>query len=167
VGLIIIGLAAIKFLTGWNSGEAVTVIPSAVNFPAPDIALNDLDGKTVNLADYRQNIVLINNWATWCPPCRSEMPALVKYFNAHADQGFILFGINAGDAPADVAKYASDNHISFPILLDPNTKTLIDFHNDSLPSSYVIDHQGYVVLAWTGPISRDMLEKYLTPLLGQ
>jgi peroxiredoxin len=79
----------------------------------------------------------------------------------------MLFGIEAGDSKKDVASFVDENRISFPILIDPNTKSLIAFHNDSLPSSYVIDHEGNVILAWTGPISRDMLEKYVTPLLEQ
>ncbi|MFZ2096691.1 MAG: TlpA disulfide reductase family protein [Anaerolineales bacterium] len=141
--------------------------PSSVNFPAPDLTLNDLDGRKVNLSDYRQNIVLINNWATWCPPCRAEMPTLVKYFNEHADQGFTLIGIEAGDPMENVKSFVDRYGISFPVLLDPNNKSLIAFQNDSLPSSYVIDQDGNVILAWTGPINRDMLEKYLTPLLEQ
>jgi peroxiredoxin len=167
VGLIIIGLVTIKALTKENASSDYSVKPSSVNFPAPDLTLNDLDGRKVNLSDYRQNIVLINNWATWCPPCRAEMPTLVKYFNEHADQGFTLIGIEAGDPVEDVKSFVDRYGISFPVLLDPNNKSLIAFQNDSLPSSYVIDLDGNVILAWTGPINRDMLEKYLTPLLEQ
>ncbi len=141
--------------------------PSSVNFPAPDLTLNNLQGDKITLSDYRPKIVLINNWATWCPPCKSEMPTLVKYYNEHRDQGFVLVGINAGDPSTDVAKFVGDYGITFPILLDPNDRSLSAFHNDSLPSSCVIDQNGTVILAWTGPINRAMLEKYLTPLLEQ
>ncbi len=168
-GLIILGLLLIKVLTAgsYSPDNNYSVVPSAVNFPAPELVLNDLNGNQVNIADYRQQIVMINNWATWCPPCRDEMPTLVKYFKAHSDQGFMLFGINAGDPTKDVTSFVKDYGLMFPILLDPKTKTLTAFHNDGLPSSYVIDHNGNVILAWTGPISRDMLEKYVTPLLEQ
>jgi peroxiredoxin len=167
VGLIIIGLLTIRVITNGNVSADYSVMPSLVSFPAPDITLNDLDGRKVNLSDYRQNIVMINNWATWCPPCKAEMPTLVKYFNEHADQGFTLIGIEAGDPVEDVKSFVDQYGINFPVLLDPNNKSLIAFQNDSLPSSYVIDHEGNVILAWTGPINRDMLEKYLTPLLEQ
>ena len=110
---------------------------------------------------------MINNWATWCPPCKAEMPTLSKYFKEHRDQGFILVGIEAGDPTRDVEKFVKDYGLTFPILLDPNNKSLIAFHNDNLPSSYVIDRNGNVILAWTGPISKAMLEKYITPLLEQ
>jgi peroxiredoxin len=110
---------------------------------------------------------MINNWATWCPQCKAEMPTLVKYYEEHNEQGFVLLGINAGDPKDAVVKFVDEYNLSFPILLDPNNKALIAFHNDSLPSSYVIDRSGNVVLAWTGPISKAMLEKYVTPLLEQ
>ncbi len=168
-GLIILGILLIKVLTAGSStpDNNYSVVPSAVNFPAPELILNDLNGDNVNIADYRQQIVMINNWATWCPPCKAEMPTLLKYFKAHSDEGFMLFGINAGDPSNDVTKFVNEYGLTFPILLDPKTKSLIAFHNDGLPSSYVIDHNGNVILAWTGPISRDMLEKYVTPLLEQ
>jgi cytochrome c biogenesis protein CcmG/thiol:disulfide interchange protein DsbE len=167
VGLIVLGLVAIKVLTSGDLSTDYTVIPSNVNFPAPDLTLNDLTGRKVNLSDYRQQIVLINNWATWCPPCKAEMPILIKYFKAHSNQGFMLIGIEAGDPAEDVASFVDEYGINFPVLLDPNNKSLIAFHNDSLPSSYVVDHDGSVILAWTGPINQAMLEKYLTPLLEQ
>jgi peroxiredoxin len=166
-GLIILGLLLTRVLTTQTPSAEYSVVPSAVNFPAPQLVLNDLNGNKVNIADHRQQIVMINNWATWCPPCKDEMPTLAKYYKAHSDQGFMLFGIEAGDAKKDVASFVDDYAITFPVLLDPNTASLSAFHNDSLPSSYVIDHDGNVILAWTGPISREMLEKYVTPLLEQ
>ena len=143
------------------------MIPEQVNFPAPDLTLNDLHGEKVTIADYQEQIVLINNWATWCPPCKAEMPILSKYYEDHRNQGFILIGIEAGDLADEVTKFVDETGITFPILLDPNTTSLILFHNDNLPSSYVVDHNGIVILAWTGPINRVMLEKYVTPLLEQ
>jgi cytochrome c biogenesis protein CcmG/thiol:disulfide interchange protein DsbE len=166
-GLIILGLLLANVLTSGTPTNDYSVVPSAVNFPAPELILSDLNGNQVNIADYRQNIVMINNWATWCPPCKAEMPTLNKYFKAHSKQGFTLFGIDAGDPSKDVASFVNEYGLSFPVLLDPNTSSLTSFRNDALPSSYVIDHNGNVILAWTGPISRDMLEKYITPLLEQ
>lgn len=167
VGLILIGLVVLRVLTSRDASSNYTVVPSAVNFPAPDLSLNDLNGQVVRISDYRANIVLINNWATWCPPCKAEMPTLLNYFKQHAEQGFTLIGIEAGDPIDEVSSFVNRFGITFPVLLDPNNKSLIAFRNDSLPSSYVIDHDGNVILAWTGPINKDMLEKYLTPLLEQ
>jgi peroxiredoxin len=167
-GLIVLGVVATVILL--NPGSFSTdfsVIPAIVNFPAPELILNDLKGEKISISDYSQQIVLINNWATWCPPCKQEMPTLLKYYKEHAEDSFTLVGINAGDPADEVAKFVDSYGLTFPILLDPNNKSLINFHNESLPSSYVIDRAGNVVLAWTGPISYAMLEKYITPLLGQ
>jgi len=168
VGLIILGVvAAVTIMKPESLSTDFSVTPSTVNFPAPVLTLNDLKGEKVSISDYSPQIVLINNWATWCPPCREEMPTLLEYYQKHAEDGFTMIGINAGDPPDDVAKFVDEYGLTFPILLDPNSKSLIKFHNDYLPSSYVIDRDGKVVLAWTGPISNAMLEKYVTPLLGQ
>jgi peroxiredoxin len=167
-GLIVLGVvAAVSLLKPGSLSTEFSVTPSTVNFPAPELILNDLSGEKVSISDYSPQIVLINNWATWCPPCREEMPTLLKYYKEHIEDGFTLVGINAGDPPDDVAKFVDEYGLTFPILLDPNSKSLINFHNENLPSSYVIDRDGKVVLAWTGPISHAMLEKYVTPLLGQ
>jgi thiol-disulfide isomerase/thioredoxin len=163
-GLIILGLVLVKVLTPPTPTIEYSVEPSVVNFTAPKLVLNDLN---VNIADHHQQIVMINNWATWCPPCKAEMPTLDKYYKDHSDHGFMLYGINAGDPTKEVANFVEEYYLTFPILVDPDTMALAGFHNDSLPSSYVIDHDGNVILAWTGPISRDMLEKYVTPLLEQ
>ncbi len=167
VGLIILGLIGAGVLTSGSLTINNSVVPSVVNFPAPELILNDLNGNKINISDFRQEIVLINNWATWCPPCKAEMPTLLKYYKAHSDQGFMLIGIEAGDPLENVVKFVNEYGLTFPILLDPTSKSLIAFHNDSLPSSYVIDHDGTVILAWTGPTSMAMLEKYITPLLEQ
>lgn len=167
IGLIILGLVAARVISGDNISGDYTVTPSEVNFPAPVISLNDLNGNKVFISDFENQVVLINNWATWCPPCKAEMPTLAKYYEEHRDQGFVLLGIEAGDPKDEVKKFSEDYGITFPILLDPNKKSLIAFNNDNLPSSYVIDQKGNVVLAWTGPINKAMLEKYVTPLLEQ
>jgi thiol-disulfide isomerase/thioredoxin len=167
VGLVVLGLVAVKVLSIGGVSSDISVVPSVVSFPAPEITLIDLKGKKVSISDYNQKIVMINNWATWCPPCKAEMPVLLKYYKEHIDQGFLLVGIEAGDPTKEVEKFVKDYGLTFPILLDPNNKSLIAFHNDNLPSSYVIDRNGNVILAWTGPISKAMLEKYITPLLEQ
>jgi peroxiredoxin len=167
VGLIVLGLVAAKLIAVSGFSNDYSVIPSVVDFPAPEITLNDLQGEKISISDFDQQVVLINNWATWCPPCKAEMPTLSKYFKKHNGQGFMLVGIEAGDPVDEVKSFVEENGLRFLILLDPNNKSLIAFHNDSLPSSYVIDRDGNVILAWTGPISYETLEKFVTPLLEQ
>jgi peroxiredoxin len=148
-----------------SAGEDLSIVPAPVNFAAPELTLYDLDGEQVSLADFEGQVVLVNNWATWCPPCKAEMPTLQAYYEKHKDQGFLLIGIEAGEPADEVAQFVEDYKLTFPIWLDPQNKALSAFHNQNLPSSYVIDRQGTVRLAWVGAISKSILEKFLTPLL--
>ncbi len=170
-GLLVLGVVAWALLPGWSrvaSSQAQnSVIPVEVNFPAPELHLSDLRGNPVSLADYRGQVVLVNNWATWCPPCKAEMPALQAYYEKHHHQNFTIVAIEAGEPPAEVVAFVQQYGLTFPIWLDPDQKATAAFRNPGLPSSYVIDPEGTVRLAWTGAISREMLEKYVTPLLEE
>ncbi len=169
-GLVLAGVATAALLIGSRGeaqGDAVTVSPSAVEYPAPELALTGLDGADHSLEDYRGQVVLVNNWATWCPPCKAEMPTLQSYFEAHQAEGFTLIAIEAGDPEADVRQFVQDYALTFPVWLDQGMRALDAFRNDNLPSSYVIDRDGVIRLAWTGAISAEMLEKFITPMLEE
>jgi thiol-disulfide isomerase/thioredoxin len=97
-GLLIIGLASL-FLIPRNesipsSAKVGENVPARVDFPAPDLQLQDISGDPVSLSDYRGQVVLVNNWATWCPPCRQEMPILDAYFHDHRHQNFVIVAIH-------------------------------------------------------------------------
>ncbi|MEY2816913.1 MAG: hypothetical protein RL275_376, partial [Chloroflexota bacterium] len=81
-----------------------SVVPVKVDFPAPGLALENVSGAAESLKDFRGRVVLVNNWATWCPPCKAEMPSLQKYYAAHQEEGFTLVAINAGDGKPEVDK---------------------------------------------------------------
>lgn len=168
IGLFLIGFAVFALASPKaeiNAGAQNSVVPVAVDYAAPELALKNLAGETESLADYRGQVVLVNNWATWCPPCKAEMPTLVAYHNEHTADGFSIIAVDAGE-PADVvSQFAKNFSMTFPIWLDPNSEALRAFGNGSLPNSYVIDRSGTVRYAWTGEISKAMLEKYVTPLI--
>lgn len=172
-GLIVSGALALAYLL-WSEAGASNVpggfesaIPLAVDYPAPKLSLKDLAGKPVSLADYAGQVVLVNNWAYWCPPCRAELPILQGYYQDHRTQKFAILGIESGSSARIVTDYVARYELTYPIWLDPKIKAVAAFGNRSLPNSYVIDGDGQVRLAWTGPISRSMLEQYVTPLLEQ
>ena len=170
VGLILIGIAAFSILQGTGKASASTpvdrsVVPMAVNYPVPSLALNNIKGKSESLEDFRGNVFLVNNWATWCPPCKAEMPTLEKYYETHSAEGFTIIAIEAGEPKDQVVEFANSLNLQFHVWLDPKSASLEVFRNGSLPNSYVIDRTGAVRYAWTGEISFDMLEKFVTPLI--
>ena len=124
-----------------------------------------MDGNPTSLADLKGKVVLVNNWATWCPPCRAEMPELEAYYQAHKGDGFVLVGINSGDKQSQVVEFIREYEISFPMWLDPSGMALRAFKNNALPSSYLLDESGTVRRVWTGAVSLETLEQYVTPLL--
>jgi cytochrome c biogenesis protein CcmG, thiol:disulfide interchange protein DsbE len=172
-GLFVLGLLAL-FLLIRDSLSAATAAPSregnapvAVSFTAPELNLTDLDGTPVALSDYRGQVVLLNNWATWCPPCKAEMPVLQKYFEDKHSQGFALIAVEAGDGVEQVRQFAASYGLTFEVWPDLEQVSLRAFRNMALPNSYVIDRQGVVRLVWNGAVSYDMLDRYVTPLLEE
>ncbi len=172
-GLGLIALIAVGLILNTNQGEAIESIdaltfpPIEVNQPAPELTLFDLDGNEVSLTDFQGEVILVNNWATWCPPCREEMPEFKAYYNKYKDQGFQVVAIEAGEPEAEVRNFVEGAGLDFVILLDPENKSLITFQHNSLPNSFVIDRKGNLRLAWLGAINGPTLEKYVTPLLKE
>ncbi len=144
-----------------------SVIPAAVDYAAPELSLHNVSGALESLDDYRGNVVLVNNWATWCPPCKAEMPTLESYYEQHAAEGFMIVAIEAGESQKDVQPFVATYDLKFPVWLDPQHAALAVFRNPNLPNSFVLDRTGRVRYAWTGEISGAMLEKFVTPLITQ
>lgn len=171
MGLVLVGLASLVYISIQNQGlftqsdASSAAVPVQVNFPAPEVMLNDTNGNPVSLSGLRGKYVLVNSWATWCLPCKEEMPVLDAYYQAHKDSNFTLIAIEDGDPVEEVAQYARENKLSFTVIADPENKASTAFRTVGLPTSYLIDPDGVVRYTWSGAISREMLEKTITPLL--
>jgi thiol-disulfide isomerase/thioredoxin len=170
--LILAGVGAFFLFSGLNGNanakSPLSTIPAEVNYQAPELSLNNLRGEPVSLAALRGRVVLVNLWATWCPPCKQEMPTLQAYYDAHRDQGFVIVAINDGDPEPDVKQFVQDYRLSFPVWLDPEyVATEQAFKTPNLPSSFVIDRDGIIKLRWVGEITSAMLEKYVTPIIRE
>lgn len=172
VGLILVGLAAFIAWprpdtdTSASASNGNLTIPVEVDYAAPSLTLSDLSGVQHSLVDYHGQVVLVNLWATWCPPCKAEMPVLDAYYQAHQAEGFATIAINDGDPSDAVATFVNEYDLSFTVLLDPTYEaTDHAFKARNLPSSFVIDREGNVRLRWVGEIDRAALEKYVTPLI--
>ncbi len=169
IGLFLVGTVLLYCLTLAQNqalqGTELAIQPAVVSYAAPALSLTSLDGTAATLADYKGQVVLVNNWATWCPPCKDEMPVLQAYFQAHAQAGFTVVAIESGEPATTVGNYVQSLELTFPVWLDPHGLALDAFKNWDLPSSYVIDRTGTVRMSWTGPVNQTTLEKYVTPLL--
>jgi peroxiredoxin len=162
-GLLLV--AAIALLLVNQSPRASSIELAQKGQPLSDFSLNNLEGKTVHLSDYAGQVVLVNAWATWCPPCVAEMPDLQAYYQAHRAENFIILGINAGDSLSTAAAFASQNMITFPILLDPNVDLLTNLGINSFPTSILIDADGVVKNIHVGMYTAEDLDAEITPYL--
>ena len=109
-----------------------------------DFTLTDLKGATWHLADLKGKVVLVNFWATWCPPCRKEMPDLQALYDKYKDQGFVVLSISDEEA-AKVAPFIAERKISYPVLLDPGRKVNEAFVVEGIPKSFVYNREGMLV----------------------
>jgi peroxiredoxin len=109
-----------------------------------DFTLTDLEGKPWSLQGQHGNVVLVNFWATWCPPCRKEMPDLEALFNEFKGQGFLILAISDEDI-SNVQPFISEHHTTYPILLDPGSKVHELFQIEGIPKSFVYDRNGKLV----------------------
>lgn len=166
LGLTLLAASAFFILRANPLQNVPSTVPVQVDFPAPELTLTDTQGVSRSLADYRGQVVLVNLWATWCPPCKEEMPTLQAFYEKYEKNGFMIIAVNDGDPTADVLQFVKDYKLTFPVWLDPTyIATERAFKTLNLPSSFVIDRNGTVRLMWVGGISRGMLEKHVTPLV--
>jgi peroxiredoxin len=106
-----------------------------------DFTLDDLDGKAWTLRDLRGKVVLVNFWATWCPPCRKEMPDLEALYNRFKGQGFVILGISDEEA-SKVKPFVENHDVAYPVLLDPGRKVNDLFSVDSIPKTFIYNREG-------------------------
>jgi peroxiredoxin len=110
-----------------------------------NFTLTDLQGKSWTLKDLKGKVVLVNFWATWCPPCQKEMPDLEALYNRYKDQGFVILAISEDEETNKVAPFIAERKISYPILLDPGQKVNNLFQVEGIPKSFVYDREGKLV----------------------
>jgi peroxiredoxin len=167
--ILVIGLTWI-FISADRAGVSTSGrIPAPRDgFSAPDFSLMSPDGETISLKDLRGQAVLVNLWATWCPPCRAEMPAIQKLYDEYKDQGFVVLAVNMTyqDTPSEVLPFTKANNLSFPILLDETGGMAKSYELRSLPSSFFIDRNGMIQeVVIGGPMSEALLRTRIESIL--
>ncbi len=134
---------------------------------APDFTLNTLDGQPVKLADYRGKVILVNFWASWCGPCKEEMPLLQTADEQHKADGLVVLGINTTfqDNRQAAEQFVRDTRVKFPILLDESGSVSQDFRVISIPMSFFIDRKGIIRHYQMGAMNAAQIQQYLDDLM--
>jgi peroxiredoxin len=124
-------------------GAAVQAAP-AVGSPAPDFTLRSVDGPNLRLGEQRGQVVLVNFWATWCGPCREEIPQLNRLYDKYRGAGLVMLGVNVDEDPAKAAAVAAKLGVRFPVLLDSDKQVSGRYELSAMPSTVLIDRDGKV-----------------------
>lgn len=130
---------------------------------APDFELQGEDGKTYKLSDYRGKVVVMNFWASWCPPCRYEMPSLERLWQKVKDKGVVVLGINVGESADAIFEFTGSYAMSFPIPMDIEGKVIKKYSVAGLPATYIISPDGLITHRAVG--SREWDDKSVVEML--
>jgi len=172
--LVVIGAAIVGGLWIWASAvpaDATTggLIPSPrEGFLAPDFTLDSLSGDPISLSDMRGKAVVLNLWASWCPPCRAEMPAIQRVYQENHERGLEVLAVNmtAQDNLAAVEKFVQEFKLTFPILLDTSGEVGNTYLMRALPTTFFIDQEGVIQRVIVGgPMSEVTLQSTVEQLL--
>jgi len=140
-------------------------IDTQIGKKAPAWELIDLNGKPVNSEKYQGKVIVLNFWATWCPPCRAEMPDFMKLHKAFKDKGVTFLGISLDTGLGPVKRYVRTEKVNYPILMG-NSKMVADYGNFSaIPQTFVIDSEGRINKQFMGLVKFDKLEKVILSLI--
>lgn len=137
-------LASLLLLCGSALAAPQTLSVVADTPMAPDFTLEDTDGKTYRLSDLRGKVVLINFWATWCPPCREEMPSMQRAWEQLQEKDVVLLAVDVGEDADTVFQFTANYPVEFPLLLDHTGKVADAWPLKGLPTTFVIDPQGRI-----------------------
>lgn len=153
--VMILGSTLIACTKGTSAGEL-----------APDFTLQTLDGQPVSLSDFRGKPVLLNFWATWCGPCRGELPYLISAHQKYQDKGLILLAVDIGEGASKVRDFVDGNRIPLQVLLDSSKKTANLYNIRGVPTSFFIDSQGVLRDTVIGAFPNlEMLESKLSQIM--
>jgi cytochrome c biogenesis protein CcmG/thiol:disulfide interchange protein DsbE len=164
-GALIVGALAITYTYAPTSGKLPVAAPDARK-PAADFKLIDSDGKEVRLSDYKDKVVLLNFWATWCGPCEVEIPWFKEFERTYKDRGFAVLGVSSDEEGwAAVRPYMKAQAMNYRVLLDDGKLPSPYKEIEALPTTYVLDRQGRIAVSHTGLVAKNVYEGAIQQLL--
>lgn len=150
-----------KLVSAFGPPQSTALAEEFVGKPAPAFTLTGVKGSTISLAKYKGKVVLLDFWATWCRPCRIEMPLVQKLYDEFKAKDLVVFGVNLMEEPAQVKSFLAENGIGFPILLDRDGKVAARYKAEGIPTLVIIGKDGNVSSYFTGLREEDVLREAL------
>ena len=132
---------------------------------APSFVAPKVGGQLVSLENYKNKPLVLNFWASWCPPCRDETPGMERIWRKYEDQGVVILGINVQDGEKEAERYISEFGVTFSNALDLDGSITVDYGVTGLPVTFFIDNDSVVTGRWVGSISEDRLDNWVSNLL--
>lgn len=132
-----------QFCSAQQTGKGLTKLTDIPQ--VPDFVLTDLDGAQHRLGDYRGQVVIVNFWATWCPPCREEMPSMQRAWEQLKKEGILMLGINVGEDEDTIFQFTANYPVEFPLLMDSDSEIVNQWPVHGLPTTFVLDTEGRIV----------------------
>jgi peroxiredoxin len=173
--MIIILLMTLSILNGCskilpNSKDIVgsdNQASTSVSEKLDDFTLNDLQGNEISLSDFTGKIIVLNFWATWCPPCKAEIPDFVETYNEFKNQDVVFLGVSIDDDINALEQFVSEYHIDYPVLIDNLTENVSASWNISaIPTTFFINTDGKIIDKWVGQIPKQQLVSILNELIN-
>jgi len=164
-----IALALFVMLQNKSPSTVDVDIPHTQNGPvAPDFTLPDLEGRMVNLSSFKGKVVIVNIWATWCPPCVAETPSLDKLYSMFKDEGLVLLAVRVDkEGKSVVEPFIKKKNLTFPVLLDPDSRVAGLYRTTGVPESFIVKKDGVIdnkiegAINWTSPKVIDYFQSLL------
>lgn len=167
IAVLILGIGFIYYYAIWDNGMS-PAMAAVENKPAPNFKLKDIDGKDVKLSDYKGKVVIVDFWATWCVPCKKEIPDFIDLQNKYEKQGFTFIGISVDEDGAKVVKpFYKEMKMNYPVLLMDN-KIQEQFGGiRGYPTTFLIDQNGKIIKKYFGTTEKKVFEDDIKSLLAK
>ncbi|MSQ15240.1 MAG: TlpA family protein disulfide reductase [Dehalococcoidia bacterium] len=144
-------------------GQAMVVDPR----PIADASLPLMDGSTLSISQLKGKVVVVNFWASWCPPCRTEAPDLEAVHKKYQDKGVVFLGINVWENQKEAQAFINEFGITYRNAVDKPGRVTVDFGVSGIPETYIINRDNYIVRRWIGPVTKDGLSALIDEVLAQ